>query len=156
MLNSTAFEENTVAVGSLDTQAVSAIACNGCVSKMMVRLHLDSEEDQTKNIELDTITLAGSGRNLLTFYGTELESVTKSSIHRGNTITERVYILDFTVGHHLPGFSGAASFREIAAPSVTVTFSAPGGPATLHVSHDQLELISILGSNGRIQQNIST
>jgi hypothetical protein len=141
MLNSTSFEENSVSIGAADTSATVNIACNGCVTHSVVKVLINTEEDKTKAVELNEITVSGSGRELLKFFGDELEFVTKSSIDRGNGHTEHIYVLDYTVGHHLPGFAGAASFREIAAPSITVTFSAPGAAATMSVVHDQLELI---------------
>ena len=46
------------------------------------------------------------------------------------------------------GYAGGASFREIADPSITVTFKRDGKAVVLHTSHEVMELISVLGSNG--------
>lgn len=72
MLNSTSFEENSVAVGAADTSATCNIACNGVVTHSVVKVIVNTEEDKTKGVELTEITVSGSGRELLKFYADEV------------------------------------------------------------------------------------
>lgn len=163
LLNSTSYDEGTVAVAASDTSKTVKITTNGVVKRTTIRVIKDSSNDDvSQNEVLSSITLSGSGRELLKFHGTEL-----LLLHKGkkvyNSLTFNVYQIDYTVGalpngSTLGGFAGGASFREIADPTIEVQFTALGGSNTgkVHVSHEVLELISVLGSNGRIQQNIST
>jgi hypothetical protein len=129
---------------------------------MLIRVNR-SDESSSKNLEIATIVLNGSGRELIRFDGEELRLLGNGNWHHQpaevSGVYENVYVIDFTVGKRLPGYSGGASFRESAAPSVQVTLASAvpsGKTAVLHVVHEQLELLSILGSNGRIQQSISS
>jgi hypothetical protein len=162
MLNSTAFTENTTSIAAAATTGTTDISCNGVVRRMLIRVNR-SDESSSKNLEIATIVLNGSGRELIRFDGEELRLLGNGNWHHQpaevSGVYENVYVIDFTVGKRLPGYSGGASFREIAAPSVQVTLASAvpsGKTAVLHVVHEQLELLSILGSNGRIQQSISS
>ena len=161
LLNATSFDENIKKFGSEDTaqSATVDIACNGVITRTTIRVKPSAAgASHHKCSKLTKITLNGSGRELISFFAQELEHGQKSNIGYGGNVCDNVYIIDHTLSQTLPGFAGGVSLREVAAPSLTLETDAADGfkESEIIVTHTQLELISILGSNGRIQQNIST
>ena len=161
LLNATSFDENIKKLGETDTSGTATVelACNGVITRTTIRVKPQAKgASHHKCKKLTKITLNGSGRELISFFAQELEHGQKSNIGYGGNVCDNVYIIDHTLSQTLPGFAGGVSLREVAAPSLTLETDATGGFASTEiiVTHTQLELISILGSNGRIQQNIST
>ena len=157
LLNATAFDENikTTSSNSTGTEQIE-LACNGVITRTTIRVKKKADgASHHKCVPLKKITLNGSGRELISFFAQELEHGQKSNIGYGGSVCDNVYIIDHTLSQTLPGFAGGVSLREIAAPSLTLEGD-DLKDADIIVTHTQLELISILGSNGRIQQNIST
>jgi len=117
LLNSTSYDENTVAEGAeATTDPVSAgstgvrtvtskITTNGVVKRTTIRLSraVDVSDGETRdaldaaNCAISEIVLSGSGRELLKFRGNELLYLHKGLQER-NGVVENVYVIDYTVG----------------------------------------------------------
>lgn len=167
LLNSSSFDEAPVAVASGATSAVIDVHCKGVVKKTHIRLRLDDVQGQaaksrTQNLAIHTITVNGSGRQLLQFDNMDLEALYGCAIYKtpdtsaphGGGI-KNLLTLDWTVLKSA-GYASGVSWREIASPQIVITFAAPGAAATCQVTHEQHELLQVQPNNGRIMQSIST
>jgi hypothetical protein len=159
ILSLTEFAESSKAITSGDTSETISLNSNGLIKKMYIQVELAAQTaasgtaDRTISHALTKITLNGSGREIISFYGPELQyldNVNKSS----TTVTS--YCLDFSAMPNKSGFTGGLSLREIANPELSLSFLNPGANATLTVVHHQYELLSINPANGRISVSLSS
>ena len=178
LLNTSTFTEGTkeftkAAEVAEGTESFSIpIHCNGVTPKTTISVRKMSsgakvngissiKGDTTDGLEIQKVTLSGSGRELLSFDGRELKHLGRSSYMSGQKF-QNVITIDWSCGKRLPGYSGGVSWREIASPELKIEFkadaTAANQPAVFKciVTHMQYDLLSVLPSNGRVQQSIST
>ena len=157
--NLTEFAESSKAIDNGDTSATIALNSNGLVKKMFIQIELAAQiaangtADRRIGHALTKVTLNGSGREILSFYGPELQYLDNINTYQGVNAT---YVLDFSALPSASGYTGGISLREIANPELAVTFADPGSAATLTVVHIQHELLSINPANGRISVSLSS
>ena len=174
LLNTSTFTEGTKEL-TIDADTAEApqsfsipIHCNGVTPKTVISVRQmtsgadgNTLTDTTDGLAIDKITLSGSGRELLSFDGRELMHLGRSSYMSGQKY-QNIITIDWSCGKKLPGYSGGVSWREIASPELKIEFTHPtvsaAGDATFKciVTHMQYDLLSVLPSNGRVQQSIST
>jgi hypothetical protein len=159
ILSLTEFAESSKAITNGDTSETISLNSNGLIKKMYIQIEgaaqvaADGTADRRVSHAITKLTLNGSGREIISFYGPELQfldNVNKS----GDTAAS--YCLDFSAMPNKSGFSGGLSLREIANPELSLTFADPGEAATLTVVHKQYELLSINPANGRISVSLSS
>ena len=178
LLNTSTFTEGTKELtkaggGGESSESFSIpIHCNGVTPKTTISVRKMAFGAQNQGVStqfgdtvdgftITKITLSGSGRELLSFDGRELKFLGRSSYMSGNKY-QNVITIDWSCGKKLPGYSGGVSWREIASPELKIEFKAESTnanePATYKciVTHMQYDLLSVLPSNGRVQQSIST
>ena len=159
VLSLTEFAESSKAIADGDTSETISLNSNGLIKKMYIQIEgaaqvaADGTADRRVSHAITKLTLNGSGREIISFYGPELQfldNVNKSSD------TSTAYCLDFSAMPNKSGFSGGLSLREIANPELSLTFADPTENATLTVVHKQYELLSINPANGRISVSLSS
>ena len=159
ILSLTEFAESSKAITSGDTSETISLNSNGLIKKMYIQIEVaaqtaaDGTADRRVSHAISKITLNGSGREIISFYGPELQYL--DNINKSSS-TVRTYCLDFSAMPNKSGFSGGLSLREIANPELALTFANPGSAATLTVVHKQYELLSINPANGRISVSLSS
>lgn len=159
ILSLTEFAESSKAITNGDTSETISLNSNGLIKKMYIQIEgsaqvaADGTADRRISHAITKLTLNGSGREIISFYGPELQyldNVNKSAS------TVRTYCLDFSAMPNKSGFSGGLSLREIANPAIEITFADLGENGTLTVVHKQYELLSINPANGRISVSLSS
>jgi hypothetical protein len=159
ILSLTEFAESSKAITNGDTSETVSLNSNGLIKKMYIQIEgaaqvaADGTADRRVSHAITKLTLNGSGREIISFYGPELQfldNVNKSSD------TTTAYCLDFSAMPNKSGYTGGISLREIANPELELTFADPGEDATLSVVHKQYELLSINPANGRISVSLSS
>lgn len=174
LLNSSSFDEAPVAVPSgvagTPQSATVDIHCKGVVKKTHIRLRLDDvagspAKSRTQNVVIRSVTVNGSGRQLLSFDNMDLEALFGCAIYKstGQAVSspvkgggiQNILTIDWTVLKSA-GYAGGVSWREIASPQIVITFDGQTSAATCQVTHEQHELLQVQPNNGRIMQSIST
>jgi len=168
LLNSSSFDEAPVAVAENAVSAVCDIHCKGVVKKTHLTTRTISNTDAvsvSQNLPFKTITINGSGRQLLTFDTQDLAALWGCAIYKSPAHVSdpaggirHILTIDWTVLKSA-GYAGGISWREIASPQISVTYKDSLIPATgaiFQVTHEQHELLQIQPNNGRIMQSIST
>jgi hypothetical protein len=157
--NLTEFAESSKAITSGDTSETIALNSNGLVKKMFIQIEKASQladndtADRRVSHPITKLTLNGSGREIISFYGPEIQYL--DDIKKSST-TINTYVLDFSAIPSASGYTGGLSLREIANPELVVEFADPSENATLTVVHLQHELLSINPANGRISVSLSS
>jgi hypothetical protein len=160
MVNINSFSETQKTISSGATTGSINLNANGLVKKMFIQSRpatIDDDDevvDQALSTEISKITLNGSGRELISFYGKELaflQDFTRS------TDATSVYCLDFSALPSMASYSGGLSLREIANPTIDITYaSALGADNILTVEHLVYEVLSVNPANGRITVSLSS
>jgi hypothetical protein len=157
--NLTEFAESSKAITNGDTTESISLNSNGLVKKMFIQIEgaaqlaNNSKDNRAQSKPISKITLNGSGREIISFYGAELQYLDNC---KKSSTTTTAYVLDFSALPSASGYTGGLSLREIANPELVLEFADPGENATLTVVHLQHELLSINPANGRISVSLSS
>lgn len=158
------FAESAKTITNGDTSETISLNSNGLVKRMFIHIEDASAIlfggdaagdliDRRASNAITKITLNGSGREIYSVYGPELQYLDNINKSSDTTTT---YVLDFSAFPNKSGFSGGLSLREIANAELVCTFADPGENASLTVVSQQWEMLSINPANGRISVSLSS
>jgi hypothetical protein len=155
------FAESTKSIANGATTTTIPLNSNGLVKKMFIQIEkvadtkINVNESRQKCLSISKIVLNGSGREIISFYGNELQFIDNP---RKSSTSTTTYVMDFSALPSASGYTGGLSLREIANPELVLTHADPSNVdgATAHIVHLQHELLSINPANGRISVSLSS